>query len=277
MSARAGRLGRGSAGAWMRHLPAALIVAVTLAGAKACGGGGNVPPQPTRTATSPRVTTPPVTTAVFAGDSITAFGWYAPLVDTILPASAGPTARVNAINSGVAQNKVGDIERAISSRITAYNPSVLVLEVGVNDCRGLKTGEPTPLSAFRASYDKILATTHDANPSVRIVCIGILLVREYWSATPSPRITGNPYDEGSATPSIEDYNTEIADSCAAHGGTYVDVRGAAAVAESTMNTPAPGAVDGVLTLPGDGVHPTAAGQMVMSRAAAAAFVSAVAP
>jgi len=44
-----------------------------------------------------------------------------------------------------------------------------------------------------------------------------------------------------------------------------------------MNTPAPGAVDGVLTLPGDGVHPTAAGQMVMSRAAAAAFVGAVAP
>jgi lysophospholipase L1-like esterase len=267
----------------MRHLPAALmVVALTLAVAKGCGAGGDVPPDPTRTAarppvTIPPVTAPPATTVVFAGDSITAFGWYTPLVDTILPATAGPTARVNAINSGVPQNKVADIEGSVSSRITSYDPSVLVLEVGVNDCRGLNTGRPTPLATFRASYDNILATTQVSNPTVKIVCIGILLVAEHWSATPSPQITGNPYDEGSTTPSIDDYNAEIAASCAAHGGSYVDVRGAAAVAESTMNTPAPGAVDGVLTLPGDGVHPTAAGQLVMSKAAAAAFIRAVTP
>ncbi|MES2339286.1 MAG: GDSL-type esterase/lipase family protein [Pseudomonadota bacterium] len=185
--------------------------------------------------------------------------------------------QVAAINSGISQNKVADIEAAIPARITNYNPAVVIVEVGVNDNRGLNSGIPTPLATFRTSYDNVLATTLSTLPSVRIVCVSILLIQEHWATGPPPIFSGNPYDVpsgGGFTPSITEYNTEIQGSCVAHGGTFIDVRTPAALAESTMNTPAPGAVDGVLTGAADGIHPSAAGQLIMSTAVAAAFVAA---
>lgn len=248
---------------------------------------------------------------VMVGDSITAQGWYSDtaslvggtglLVNQILPPLVGPRravvtgnvglvaagarpssvasvtggGQINAINSGVSGNKIGDIEAAIPARITNFSPKVVVIEVGVNDNRGLNTGVPTPLATFRASYDNVLATTISAIPTVKIVCIGIIFIQEKWATGPPPVFSGNPYDVSSGggfTPSITEYNTEVQGSCVGHGGTYVDVRTPAALQESISNTPAPGAVDGVLSLAADGVHPSAAGQLVMSTAAAAAFV-----
>lgn len=179
--------------------------------------------------------------------------------------------QINAINSGVSQNKIADIEGAIAARITNYSPTVVIIEIGVNDCRGLNAGAPTPLVTFRASYDNILTTVKATIPTVSIICVGILLVQEHWTASGGIHFTTNPYDTGSTIPSIEQYNTEIQASAVAHGCTYVDIRAAAAIAESVQNSPAPGAIDGILTQVSDGIHPSAAGQLVMSTAVAAAL------
>lgn len=253
----------------------------------------------------------PSDTVVFVGDSITHQGWYSDtqslvggtglLVNQILPPLVGPRrgivtgnsgtvaassrggnvasvtggGQINAVMSGVDGNKIGDIEAAISARITSFNPVAVVIEVGVNDNRGLNTGIPTPLATFRASYDNVLTTTISALPSVKFVCVGILLVQEHWAAGSPPIFSGNPYDVPSGagfTPSITQYNTEIQGSCVNHGGQYIDVRGPAAIAESVQNTPAPGVVDGILSQPADGIHPSIAGQQLMSNTAAPAFV-----
>ncbi len=179
--------------------------------------------------------------------------------------------QINAINSGVSQNKVADIEGAIAARITDYAPIGVVLEIGVNDCRGLNAGSPTPLVTFRASYDNILATVKATLPTVSIVCLSIFVVQEHWTASGGIHFTGNPYDTGSTTPSIEQYNTEIQASALAHGCTYVDIRTPAALAESIQNTPSPGAIDGILTGAADGIHPSPAGQLVMSNAVIGQF------
>ncbi len=175
--------------------------------------------------------------------------------------------QVWAINSGVGGNQVADIEAAIPARITNYAPDVVVLEVGINDCRGVPTG-PTPLVTFRASYDNILATVIAALPSVKIACVSLLLMREQWASAPPPaHFSGNPFDSGPT--SIDAYNAQISASAAAHGCTYIDVRAPLAIVESSLNTPEPGAIDNVLTT--DGIHPNAVGQFQMSTAVYPSF------
>jgi hypothetical protein len=128
---------------------------------------------------------------------------------------------------------------------------------------------PVSLTSFRASYDHILAQTKATLPNVKIVCMGLPLLFELWSTSPpNPHFAGNAYDTGAG--SIDMYNLQIQGSAIAHGATYVDTRGPAAIAESIQNAPAPGVASGVLT--GDGIHPLAAGQTVLSNAARAVFV-----
>lgn len=241
------------------------------------------------------------TPIVFVGNSITHQGYYSAaaslvggtnlLVDQLSPVTVAPRyastsgslstsagaslstvaavsggGQVYAIASGVDGNKIADIEAAVASRITDHDPRVVVLEAGTNDVRGLGTSIPTPIVDFRASYDSVLDDVLAFDPTIAIVCVGILCIQEHWTASGGVHFTGNPYDQGSTTPCIEDYNAEILASATAHGCVYADVRAAAATAESVQNTPAPGAIDGVLTGAADGIHPSAAGQLVMSTA-----------
>jgi lysophospholipase L1-like esterase len=247
----------------------------------------------------------PGTKIVFVGDSITADGWFdatqsdhgganllvqqlsqptvTPRYGTLAPgASAGIVAhgstvgsvapvtgggQVYAINSGVAGNQIADIEAAIPARITNYNPAVVVMLIGINDCRGVPIG-PTPLATFRASYDNILATVKSTLPSVQILCVGMFVLFELWASSPPPaHFSGNALDSGAG--SIDNYNAQISASAVAHGFPYVDIRAPGGLAEAVQNTPEPGVNQGILTV--DGIHPGAAGQLVLSTAVRAAF------
>ncbi len=241
----------------------------------------------------------PGTTVVFVGDSITADGWF----DETLSNKGGTnllvqqlssiqtvarvgsaTGRVGsasghigavaavtgggqiyAINSGIGGNQASDIEAAVPARITNYNPDVVVIEVGINDVRAVPV--PVTAAAFRASYDSIIEQTQAAIPTVQIVCLSILLMREQWASAPPPaHFAGNPFD---APADIPAFNAEIQASALAHGCVYVDTRPPAALLESTLNTPEPGAIDGILTT--DGIHPNATGQESISDSVYPAF------
>lgn len=228
---------------------------------------------------------------VFVGNSITAGGWFDAnqsiqgganlLIQQLAPvntslfvndfqgnsmqidsASVQPVKGLVAINSGVNGNTIADIEDDIAGRITDYNPDVVVLEAGINDAAAIP--DPTPTEDFRASYDNVLETVKLVLPDVQIVCVGILSDGELWGASPSPHFTGNDFDTD-----IETLEAQIQASAEEHGAYYVSVRTPAALAESTLNAPAPGAATGILTL--DGVHPNATGQRLMSDAVRAVF------
>ena len=234
-------------------------------------------------------------TFVFVGDSLTAGGWYdadqpgsegvgtdllmqqleapvgskyvhiPPLTSHPTPISKSNTRALTVVNSGVGGDEISDIEDDIPGRITDYNPDVVVIQVGINDC----VISQTALATFRASYDNVLATVKATLPNVQIVCVSLLVYRELWESSPAPaHFAGNQFDTGAL--SIPNYNAQIEASAAAHGAYYVDVRAPAALADVTLNAPEPGEIFGGVT--GDGLHPTAAGQMVMSDAARAVFV-----
>jgi hypothetical protein len=94
-----------------------------------------------------------------------------------------------------------------------------------------------------------------------------MAINELWAANPT-RFSGNAFDSGAL--SIDNYNAQIQASALAHSSLYVDIRTPAALAESTLNAPAPGVATGILT--GDGIHPLAIGQQLMSTAIRSAFV-----
>ena len=181
-------------------------------------------------------------------------------------------AEINAINQGHGQKQIADCLANIDTWILATNPEVLVLEFGRNDVAPpLPPFTPTPLVDFRASYDAVLDQTLAAFPSCKIVCLSILCDGEQWAAGP---VWNNAFDPPPSnpgyTPSIAEFNAQIQASCVAHGGLYIDLRGPALLVEAALNTPAPGAGVGPLTI--DGTHPNAAGQLLMSNAVFPAFV-----
>lgn len=234
---------------------------------------------------------------VFVGNSITKRGWFSAtestdsgtdlLMQQIAPsntslnvnsfqgtnismatARAQPARGLTAINSGVNGDTIADIEADIAGRITNFAPDVVVIEVGINDATAIP--DPTPVEDFRASYDNVLETVQEALPDVQIVCVGMLCDGELWAESPSPHFAGNPSDAA-----IDLLEAQIQESAEAHGAYYIDVRTAGAVAESVLNTPAPGVNTGILTVdesrPEGGVHPNATGQRLMSDEASAAF------
>lgn len=228
---------------------------------------------------------------VFVGDSITAEGWWGSstvggtglAVDQInaqIPIIAAPRfatstggatvvsgaspatvlsvstqAAIDPVNSGVAGNKIANLAAAVASRVTDYNPQIIVVQVGINDVVAA-----TGTGSFRTSYDSFLDQIRTWSSSVPIICLSVTLWGEQWASGPL-RWNNGPSSHDIDLPP---YNTEVQASCTSHGGTYIDVYQAFLVAESIQNTPEPGIAEGVLTR--DHIHPTAAGQLVMSNA-----------
>lgn len=232
---------------------------------------------------------------VFVGDSITALTWYGPLVAsinatftprvnglstlatgtaravvtggtsaTVVPGSYTPQLQI--VNSGVPGDGVQNIQGAVAARITSHNPTLLVVEVGVNDCRAA-----TNLTTFRTAYDSILDQTQTAIPSVKIMCLGVLTVGEQWTTSGGVPVWDDklvsPPSNPTWTPWIDDYNGQISASCTNHGGTFMETRTEYLAWEVANNTPAIGAFTGLLTLDSPsnptGVHPTPLGQTVL--------------
>ena len=187
----------------------------------------------------------------------------APLA-TVVPNSYTP--QLHVVNSGESGDGVALIAAAVPARITNYNPTLMVIEVGVNDCRG-----DTPLLTFRADFDSILDQTQSVIPSVKIMCLNILTVGEQWTTSGGVPVWNDklvpPPSNPTWTPWIDDYNGQIQASCTAHGGTYVETRMEYLAWEVANNTPAPGVFTGLLTLDSPsnptGVHPTTLGQQVL--------------
>ena len=217
---------------------------------------------------------------VFAGDSITAIEYYAPAV-ALINANFSPSTKtycgaatgraasatgavgsvgtvtftpaISAINSGVGGNTAADIEADVPGRITNHNPTVLVLEIGVNDI-GLAVG----LSSYRASVDSIFTQTLAALPACKLIAISPFLYHETWGAGP---VWAGPFDPP-ANPCVDDFVAQLQASVESFGGTYVATRATSLAYEAANNTPAPGAVSGFLTI--DGLHPNATGMALWS-------------
>lgn len=219
----------------------------------------------------------------FCGDSITAFGWFGPtggLVDQInatwpTPAMAtipghctgtvatctGTTGKaqldqpgkkaITVTSSGVVGNKAADIAAAVASRIVAFNPTKVVLEVVINDAIG-----GTDPTAFQASYDSIIAQTLAALPSVKFLCVSALCYGEQW-------LPGPAWGANSSDSNILALDAAIQAVVAKYSMSYVDLRAPLLVYEAANNTPQPGAVFGVVTA--DNTHPIiTSGQVLMS-------------
>lgn len=225
---------------------------------------------------------------VFCGDSITDQGVFNPAVAMIneqlsdrvsCPAVAvsgrafAPSAAQRAVSatapqnpivpimSGVPGDEISSIAADIPGRITNYNPDVVVLFVGVNDCL-----VATNLASFNSSYDTVLAGIASYG-NVPTMCVSIFEINEQWVS--GPVRWDNHYDpppsNPSFTPSIAEYDSEIqtaVDDTTLTQAEFLDLRADTLVYESQINTPEPGAADGVLT--SDGIHPTPKGQYWIS-------------
>jgi lysophospholipase L1-like esterase len=239
-------------------------------------------------------TTPvsPLDIIVFVGDSITEQGWFNPAVAAIdagfVPrvspggratgavgvatgkvASVTPTSftpSLQVVNSGESGDGVQNIVANVATRITAFNPTLVVLEVGVNDCLG-----DTDLGLFTTDYNSILDQTIAANPGVKIMCVPIITIGEQWKTVSGvPQWNDKlvpPPSNPTFTPWIDDYNAVIQAACTRVGANYVETRNEYLAYESTHNTPQIGSFDNVLTLPlpsnPNGVHPNSAGQVFL--------------
>ena len=230
------------------------------------------------------VTVRPGNQVVFVGDSITAAGWFSVtggLVDQInaqIPtvvapryASLAPGASVaslasgaraatvasisthnvnRTVNSGVPGNQTSDIVAAVASRITDYNPDVVVMLIGINDVTNA-----VALATIQANYDSILSQVRAWSGTVQIACVSVLWYGEQWVAGPA----------WSNVPSfdaqIDALNSAIQALCTTYSATYINARSPALVYETANNAPAPGVRTGILS--SDGLHPNAAGQLQM--------------
>ncbi len=221
----------------------------------------------------------------FVGDSITAFGWYLGM-ETVLDAAVlalpqterlstnsgrpgynvGTSgSHVNTVannplvytSSGVVGNKVADIATDVPTRILAFNPTIVFLEVGINDAIA-----STNQGAFTASYFSILQQVKAWNANTQILCVNELCFGEQWIAGPPPQWGANVQDNF-----IASQNQAIAAVANAFAADVADVRAACLVQEVALNSPAPGAVFGIMT--SDAVHPNAAGKAMMCSTALA--------
>ena len=208
---------------------------------------------------------------VVCGTSITSFGWFEPLKAMVdgrfankrnaaiarFPAVTRPVwqwqtstdTRPTWVSSGISGNTAADIEGNVAGRITNYNPTMLILEVGVNDAY-----QAIANATFTTKYTSIITQSRAAIPTLKIVCVGILCKGEDWP-------TGaNAYD--TVATGIDPKNVIIQDIAAANTATYVDVRTPWLAYVTDANTAH--AASGFWT--SDDVHPNQTGKIGMSTA-----------
>lgn len=164
---------------------------------------------------------------------------------TVSQTSLHPT--IAYINSGVGGNKTADIAAAVTTRITQYNPDVILLLIGVNDAINL-----VDIGTFTANYNSILSQIRSWSSTVQIVTLSILIYGEEYNAGPPLSWAGC---NGSGIDArIDSFNSVIQSLSTTYNTTYVDLRSQILTWESTNNTPAPGVCSGPFA--GGGPHPT---------------------
>lgn len=214
----------------------------------------------------------------FVGDSITQLAWFS--------VAGGFVDQVNAILSpgaivvtatGYSGQVTSEFAADMNTRVFAYNPDVVVLEVGTND---ISVG--TGMTIFSTAYASILSQIAAWKPGTPVLCIEPMLYNEQWFATfyatgVTPTVGRGVVQSGNAGvvhtipgpawgPNIYDYRFQsycdaIAAAVTTAGQTLALNRAPALVYEAAHNTPAIGAVGGILTA--DGAHPNSTGKVFL--------------
>ncbi len=193
----------------------------------------------------------PTPKIVFVGDSITAADWMGETGGFVSQLNTWLGSTVTSVNSGVGGNTAADIAGNVSGRITTYSPDVVWILVGVNDiANGVST------NSYVTSVTSIFTQVRAWSPSVPIAFCSVICYGEKWAA--GPVWTGNTKDT-----EIAAYATAVQPVCATYNVTYVDFRAPLLAWESTNNAPAPGASGGVFCSDTPGVHPKAAGEVLL--------------
>lgn len=142
-------------------------------------------------------------TLLFIGDSITdagrdradpaslGSGYVHEIAQTLRERADGaPGPRV--INRGINGNRVRDLETRWSTDVVDHRPTVVTVKIGINDTwRYYDSGLPSPVDAFEACLDRLLADTA-GRLSARLVVITPFLLpagpdQESWFEDLSPR------------------------------------------------------------------------------------------
>jgi lysophospholipase L1-like esterase len=135
---------------------------------------------------------------VFQGDSITDGGRarsgddhnhtmgqdYAYMISGQLGAQL-PERHLTSLNRGVGSEKLGDMAARWQADVIALKPTIISILIGINDSQG-----HTPMADFEQTYDKLLAGTVAALPSVRLVLCAPFTCR--WVNSRATRTGGRP-------------------------------------------------------------------------------------
>jgi lysophospholipase L1-like esterase len=205
----------------------------------------------------------PGNTVLFAGDSLTQFGWMTVpggLVDQVNVLASGLTSTyhriaaghqikgnghavrlqvpgggaINVINRGVAGWSSNEIFND-KINVVALAPDAIILGIGVNDA----TLGVSP-ATYRSNLDATL-TYYQANlPGVQILFFAPLLDGELWTHI-GPAFSGNGFD-----PQIDAIIVQAQASCASHSVLFVPLRPAALTYIIANGPPEPGASFGTI-------------------------------
>lgn len=170
------------------------------------------------------------------------------------PGTGALAGSISVIGDGISGSVAATIATNAPTLIVANHPASLFLAVGTND---IAFG--TDPSAFRASYDSILSQALAGTPVPKIWCMSIYARFEAWTTGPA---WNNADDANVAT-----FNSQIAASCAAAGGVYVDTRTPLLTWEVTNN---PAKDPSGHALQSDGIHLQTTGKIQIGTAALAA-------
>lgn len=147
-------------------------------------------------------------------------------------------------------------DTAVANRVTAYSPSIVLVELGINDVlTGVTDGNFQ--TAAQGVVSKILAQ----NPGVRIGFLSVLVDGEQWTSG-----GGGPWGPNARDANIAGKNSILAGLANA---TYIDTRTPMGSYEQAHNTPEPGVASGFITI--DGEHPNAMGVFQMCNWVAASL------
>lgn len=161
---------------------------------------------------------------------------------------------VTGTSAGLVGAFVADIAAAVVTYCDPANHDVLIINLGVNDAdHGTSSG------AYQTSLTSIITQCLALNPSIRIACMSIFCNMEQWQASGGSE--GGHWGVNTNDAGIATIDAAIQAVCTAQGIPYLDVRTPWGTWESTHNGSAPGVANGLLSNPGDGVHPAPAGQI----------------
>lgn len=203
----------------------------------------------------PQLIIAPTDKGVMWGDSITAGGWYLPLIAMGATASDIGNAPgrggyyqknnpppVTWIQSGGVGNTAADIDASVAARLTVYAAQFAFGEWGINDIL-LATSDVSFAASNNSAWDKALL----AQPTLKVACCSIFCDQENIP--------------NSTEANIDAKNAIMAATMARVGGTFVDVR-TPLLAWELINNPAHDP-SGHLTV--DGIHPNTLGNFLWSQ------------